>query len=90
MEQSAAVPAGVPGLAKMTAFERGIAALAQYTTREGHAKVPRKHEENLHPAGGGDPVMVRLGVWLSNTKSRRTKLTSEQVTTLAGPGLDWA
>ncbi len=90
VQQPAAVPAGVPGLAKMTAFERGITALAQYTAREGHTKVPRKHEESLHPADGGDPVIVRLGVWLSNTKTRRAKLTSDQLTTLAGLGLDWA
>ncbi|PJN29009.1 helicase [Streptomyces sp. CB02959] len=89
-EQSATVPAGVLRLATMTAFERGVAAVTQYIAREGHAKVPRKHEENLHPDNGGAPVTVRLGVWLSNTKSRRAKLTSEQVTTLAGLGLDWA
>ncbi|MGV4926582.1 helicase associated domain-containing protein [Streptomyces sp. BHT-5-2] len=87
-QQPTAVPAGVPGLAKMTAFERGIAALAQYTAREGHTKVPRKHEENLHP-DDGDLVPVRLGVWLSNTKSRRAKLTNEQLTTLTELGLDW-
>ncbi|MFE3770920.1 Helicase associated domain protein [Streptomyces sp. NPDC059122] len=89
-EQPAAFPTGVPHLATMTAFERGVAAMTQYTAREGHVKVPRKHEEILHPDDGGDPVTVRLGVWLSNTKSRRAKLTSEQRTTLAELGLDWA
>ncbi|WP_326681546.1 helicase [Streptomyces sp. NBC_01237] len=29
-------------------------------------------------------------MWLSNTKSRRDKLTPEQRQTLAGIGVDWA
>ncbi|MEU4206184.1 helicase [Streptomyces sp. NPDC026294] len=33
---------------------------------------------------------MRLGVWLSNTKSRRTKLTGQQRTVLVGLGLEWA
>ncbi|MDP9947249.1 hypothetical protein J2S51_000003 [Streptomyces sp. DSM 41269] len=33
---------------------------------------------------------MKLGVWLSNVKSRRGKLTTEQVERLAGLGLEWA
>ncbi|CAM5531164.1 helicase [Kitasatospora aureofaciens] len=35
-------------------------------------------------------MTVNLGVWISNTKSRRDKLTPEQRTTLAELGVDWA
>ncbi|RSO20590.1 helicase [Streptomyces sp. WAC 06725] len=86
-----AFPNGVPGLAHMTAFERGIAALTQYQARENTLTVPRKHTETLRPAEeGGEEVAVRLGVWLSNTKTRRAKLTPEQHAVLASFGLEWA
>ncbi|WP_030653316.1 DEAD/DEAH box helicase [Streptomyces rimosus] len=89
-----AFPDGVSGLANMNAFQRSIAALIQYQTRTGSTTVPRKHTETLRPAedggGGGEEVAVRLGVWLSNTKTRRAKLTPEQRTVLANLGLDWA
>ncbi|MGW3661079.1 helicase associated domain-containing protein [Streptomyces sp. NPDC005151] len=67
------------------AFERGIAALAQYKAREQKAVVPRSWDEELP-----DGTSVRLGVWLSNTRSRRAGLTSEQRAALAGLGVDWA
>jgi hypothetical protein len=35
-------------------------------------------------------VTVRLGVWVSNTKSRRDKLTQPQRTALTELGVDWA
>lgn len=31
-----------------------------------------------------------LGVWVSNTKSRRDKLTAEQLAALAALGVQWA
>ncbi|MFD8111040.1 helicase [Streptomyces microflavus] len=37
-----------------------------------------------------DGTSVRLGVWLSNVKSRRAALTGEQLERLAGLGLEWA
>ncbi|MFD7233191.1 hypothetical protein [Streptomyces sp. NPDC059881] len=46
--------------------------------------VPRAREEHL-PDGP-----VRLGVWLTNTRTRRTQLTTEQRAQLANLGLDWA
>ncbi|MEU8509324.1 helicase [Streptomyces brevispora] len=33
---------------------------------------------------------MKLGVFLSNSKSRRNKLTADKLTALAGLGLDWA
>ncbi|WP_328908035.1 helicase associated domain-containing protein [Streptomyces sp. NBC_00234] len=67
------------------AFERGIAALTQYKERERTVVVSRSWEGELP-----DGTTVRLGVWLSNTRSRRAGLTQEQRTHLAEPGVDWA
>ncbi|MEU7592641.1 helicase associated domain-containing protein [Streptomyces sp. NPDC039022] len=72
------------------AFQRGIAALAQYIAREGHHRVPRNHTEELTVEGEEAPAVVKLGVWVSNTKSRRDKLTQEQRATLAELGVEWA
>ena len=58
--------------------------------------VPRGHVEALTGAsegrGGdtGESVPVKLGVWISNTKTRRAKLTTGQRAQLAELGLDWA
>ncbi|MFF8919031.1 Helicase associated domain protein [Streptomyces sp. NPDC015032] len=70
------------------AFQRGLAALAQRKEREGDRPVPRGHIEEI--TVDGKPVTVKLGVWISNTKSRRDKLTQEQLAALAALGLDWA
>ncbi|MFM9709159.1 helicase associated domain-containing protein [Streptomyces galilaeus] len=40
--------------------------------------------------GEAEPVTVKLGVWLSNTKSRRDKLTAEQRAALRELGMEWA
>jgi hypothetical protein len=69
----------------VSAFERGVAALAQYKTREGSVKVPRAHVEALP-----DGSEVKLGVFLSNSKSRRAKLTADKLQALATLGLEWA
>jgi hypothetical protein len=49
--------------------------------------VSRSHVEELEAAGG--TVAVKLGVWISNTKSRRANPTGEQLAALAELGLDW-
>ncbi|MFJ4806943.1 DEAD/DEAH box helicase [Streptomyces murinus] len=67
------------------AFERGVAALGQYVARTGSVTVPRGHVEQLE-----DGTEVKLGVWLTNTKSRRAKLTPDKLAALANLGLDWA
>uniref|UniRef100_UPI0018FED984 helicase associated domain-containing protein n=1 Tax=Streptomyces sp. NRRL F-2890 TaxID=1463845 RepID=UPI0018FED984 len=71
--------------APLGAFERGVAALAQYKAREGSVTVPRGHVERLE-----DGSEVKLGVFLSNSKSRRAKLTADRLQALAGLGLEWA
>ncbi|MEU1107279.1 helicase associated domain-containing protein, partial [Streptomyces tibetensis] len=69
----------------LSAFERGVAALAQYKAREGSVKVPRGHVERLE-----DGTQVRLGVWIMNQKTRRAKLTPDKLAALAELGLEWA
>ncbi|MFD6277698.1 Helicase associated domain protein [Streptomyces sp. NPDC060209] len=72
---------GVP----VSAFERGVAALAQYKARTGSLTVSRGHVEVLP-----DGSEVKLGVFLSNSKSRRAKLTPDKLRVLAALGLQWA
>ncbi|MGW5401326.1 Helicase associated domain protein [Streptomyces sp. NPDC003952] len=79
-----AEPAKAPKKA-VSAFEKGVAALAQYKAREGSVTVPRAHVERLE-----DGSEVKLGVFLSNSKSRRAKLTADKLAALAGLGLEWA
>ncbi|MGY4920465.1 helicase associated domain-containing protein [Streptomyces sp. 900116325] len=67
------------------AFTRGVAALRQYIQREKKTVVGRQHVEELP-----DGTSVRLGVFLSNQKSRRDRLSEQQLTALAELGIDWA
>ncbi|WP_376346470.1 hypothetical protein [Streptomyces sp. NPDC056352] len=47
--------------------------------------VPRKVVETLP-----DGTETKLGIWYSNTKSRRDKLTAEQLDALRKLGVEWA
>ncbi|MQT03073.1 helicase associated domain-containing protein, partial [Streptomyces jumonjinensis] len=79
-----------PGKAQQ-AFRRGLAALAQWIEREGADRpVPRGHTEKITVDGQTEPVTVKLGVGISNTKSRRDKLTAEQRDALRVLGMEWA
>ncbi|MGW7385441.1 Helicase associated domain protein [Streptomyces sp. NPDC054794] len=71
-----------------TAFQRGLAALTQYITREGHHRVQRSHTEEITLEG--ETTLVRLGVFMSNAKTRRDKLTPSQRAALAELGVEWA
>ncbi|MCX4537669.1 DEAD/DEAH box helicase [Streptomyces sp. NBC_01669] len=87
-EQPAPTPAKAGGELS-AAFRRGIAALAQYLQREGHERpVPRKHEEPIEI--DSQQHVVKLGVFISNTKTRHDKLTHAQRTALAELGVGWA
>ncbi|WP_327380533.1 MULTISPECIES: helicase associated domain-containing protein [unclassified Streptomyces] len=70
------------------AFQKGLQALQQYVARTGSVAVPRGHVETMDV--GGQEHAVRLGVWLSNTKSRRDKLDPAQLAALAELGFHWA
>ncbi|MYW46046.1 DEAD/DEAH box helicase [Streptomyces sp. SID161] len=78
-----------PGKAQQ-AFQRGLTALAQWVEREGAGRaVPRGHSEEIAVDGEAEPVTVKLGVWVSNTKARRDKLTQDQLDALRELGIDW-
>ncbi|CAM5658971.1 DEAD/DEAH box helicase [Streptomyces parvulus] len=86
-----APPAGGSGRAsgKAPAFQRGLTALAQWIQREGVQKaVPRGHVERV--VVDGEEHQLKLGVWLSNTKTRRDGLTTDQRTALRELGIAWA
>ncbi|WP_331756517.1 Helicase associated domain protein [Streptomyces microflavus] len=75
------------------AFARGLGALAQWVEREGADRpVPRAAvvEVEVEVDGEAELVPVRLGVWISNTKSRRDRLNADQLAALAKLGMDWA
>ncbi|MFJ6752072.1 helicase associated domain-containing protein [Streptomyces sp. NPDC091266] len=81
-------PATAKAAKGSSAFERGVAALAQYKDREGHVTVPRAHVETV--VVDDQEHTVKLGVFLSNTKTRRAKLTPDRLQRLANLGLEWA
>ncbi|MGW2306243.1 Helicase associated domain protein [Streptomyces sp. NPDC001809] len=73
------------------AFQRGLEALTQWIEREGaHRPVPRAHSEEVAVDGEVEPVTIKLGVWISNTKSRRDRLDANQLAALAKLGMAWA
>ncbi|WP_326623882.1 MULTISPECIES: DEAD/DEAH box helicase [unclassified Streptomyces] len=84
-----AAKAAAKGSGKASAaFQRGVAALAQYIAREGHHRVPRAHLEPILVEGGEHEL--KLGIWYTNQKQRRHTLTQEQRATLTELGIDWA
>ncbi|MFJ2272518.1 helicase associated domain-containing protein [Streptomyces sp. NPDC087849] len=78
----------MPSTTPLGAFERGVAALAQYKARTGSVTVPRTHVETVEVDGQEHPV--KLGVWIMNQKGRRAKLTADKLAALAVLGLEWA
>ncbi|WP_333740742.1 DEAD/DEAH box helicase [Streptomyces sp. IBSBF 2806] len=79
-----------PGKAQQ-AFQRGLTALTQWVEREGaHRPVPRGHAEEIAVEGEAASVVIKLGVWISNTRARRDKLTHDQLTALRELGMEWA
>ncbi|MDF6016937.1 DEAD/DEAH box helicase [Streptomyces sp. JH34] len=83
-----AAPAKQATAAKAGAFERGVLALEQYKNRTGSLTVPRAHIE--HVVIDGEEHPVKLGVFLTNSKTRRAKLPAQKLAALAALGLEWA
>ncbi|MDT0347782.1 helicase associated domain-containing protein [Streptomyces litchfieldiae] len=76
------------GGARAAAFERGLAAARQYLQREGTLEgVPRKHTETVIDETG--VTEVRLGIWLTNQRSRRGSLSPERAEALNELGIRW-
>jgi superfamily II DNA or RNA helicase len=82
------------------AWLRGVEAARRFQAREGHLTVPRQHVEHVpdvpgHEDANGDHgqeqvmVGVKLGVWLSNLRSRKSALTAERAQQLDGLGIRW-
>ncbi|MBK3570970.1 Helicase associated domain protein [Streptomyces sp. MBT62] len=74
-----------PSTTPVSAFEKGVAALAQYKARESSVTVPRGHVETMP-----DGSEVKLGVWIMNQKTRRERLDARQRAALAELGYAWA
>ncbi|MFJ5030284.1 Helicase associated domain protein [Streptomyces sp. NPDC088560] len=69
-------------------------AAQQYYRREGHLRVPRKHEERIvlgsgHASEDRQERLVKLGAWISNQRSRAGTLSPEQVDRLSAIGMRW-
>lgn len=60
-----------------------LAAARQYQQREGHLEVPHRHIEKL------DGAEHALGVFIANSRSRRTRLAPERVEELSELGMRW-
>ncbi|WP_312845911.1 Helicase associated domain protein [Streptomyces sp. WAC05292] len=78
---------GTPATSRVTqddSFRRNLAAAQAYSQREGNLNIPRKHVEIL------DGREIRLGVWISNQRSRRTNLSPERIGALDNLGMRWS
>ncbi|MEV0416482.1 Helicase associated domain protein [Streptomyces sp. NPDC050448] len=65
-------------------FRRNLAAAQAYAQREGHLNIPRPHIETL------DGTEIKLGVWISNQRSRRGNLPPQRIEALDGLGMRWS
>ncbi|MFF5638424.1 Helicase associated domain protein [Streptomyces sp. NPDC012825] len=72
-----------PRLTQDHKFTRNLAAAAAYARREGHLNVPRKHIEIA------DGTEIKLGIWISNQRSRRATLHPQRIEALDLLGMRW-
>jgi hypothetical protein len=63
-----------------------LTAARQYRQREGHVRILRANRETVVDAAGVHHVL-QLGVWRSNTRSRRAGLPKDQYEETAAIGL---
>lgn len=73
-----------------------LRAAQAFHAREGHLRVPRKHEEQLagEEAGGAQETAegfgsIKLGMWVANVRKRAGKLTPERRAALDAIGMEW-
>lgn len=69
-------------------FAAGLAAAAQFRSREGHLEVPRKQAETV-AEGPYEGETVALGVWIANQRTRAGALTAERRDALSALGMRW-
>jgi len=85
-----AVPDGPrPKRTREEAFAIALHAATAYRERVGHLEVPRGHVETV-VAFDGWREDVRLGAWVTTTRSRRAELPAERVAALDAIGMRWA
>ncbi|MFH9118493.1 DEAD/DEAH box helicase [Streptomyces globisporus] len=73
-----------PRLTQDDKFARNLAAARAYVHREGHLNVPRQHTEIT------DGAEIKLGIWISNQRSRRARLHPQHFDTLNALGMRWS
>ncbi|OPC76423.1 hypothetical protein B4N89_47320 [Embleya scabrispora] len=84
-----AVPDGPrPKRTREQAWAITVGAAAAYRARVGHLEVPRAHVETV-VAFDGWPEDVRLGVWITTTRSRKAKLSEQRIAELDALGMRW-
>ncbi|MFF5569134.1 Helicase associated domain protein [Streptomyces sp. NPDC012829] len=72
-----------PRLTQDHKFARNLTAAAAYAQREGHLNVPRQHVEIT------DGTEIKLGIWISNQRSRRARLHPQRIEALDQLGMRW-
>ncbi|WP_439678183.1 helicase associated domain-containing protein [Embleya sp. MST-111070] len=77
-----------PKRTREQAWTIAVSAAAAYRARVGNLEVPRGHVETV-VAFDGWPEDVRLGVWVTTTRSRRAKLSGERIAELDVLGMRW-
>ncbi|MFI6850650.1 helicase associated domain-containing protein [Kitasatospora sp. NPDC050467] len=88
LEPLAAEQRPAPKVSHAEKEQRNLAAAAQYREREGHLNVPRKHKEPLRLADG-TTVDVSLGLFITNSRSRRADIPTERAQHLTELGMRW-
>jgi superfamily II DNA or RNA helicase len=73
-----------PHLTQDHKFARNLAAASAYAQREGHLNVPRRHIEIT------DGTEIKLGIWISNQRSRRARLHPQRIDALNALGMRWS
>ncbi|GGU02517.1 helicase associated domain-containing protein [Streptomyces lateritius] len=64
-------------------------AAKQFSEREGHLQVPRKHVERI-VGEDQEEREHKLGAWIGNQRSRAATLTPERMEQLSALGMRWA
>ncbi|MYS79602.1 helicase associated domain-containing protein [Embleya scabrispora] len=77
-----------PKRSREQAFAIALSAATAYRERVGHLEVPRGHVETV-VAFDGWREDVRLGVWITTTRTRRPKLPAERIAALDALDMRW-
>ncbi|MFI1386316.1 helicase associated domain-containing protein [Embleya sp. NPDC020886] len=84
-----ALPEGPrPKRTREQAFTIALSAAKAYRARVGHLQVPRGHVETV-TAFDGWAEDVRLGVWVTITRSRKAKPPTERIAALDALDMRW-